>query len=418
MRNSMSKLASLRAERSNPGYAKLARSCIASVASFLAKTGIPILIILTLSGCGSFNGFLSSSGPSAGLVKNADNKLTQNNALIQVIPLDTAVTQKIQESDRRQLFSEIFPTQTQNQFLAKPGDVIEVNIWESNPPLLFGTNNTGLSSMPKNTVLPDQMINSAGYITIPFAGKIKAAGKSTSEIENSILEALAGKANYPQVLVRMTRNTLNATVVGEVSNSILLALTPKGEKILDAIAAAGGVKQPINKITLQLSRGKTVQSIPLDTIIQDPSQNIYLMAGDVLTAFFQPLSFTVLGATGKNDEINFEGQGISLAQALGRVGGLDDNRANSKGVFIFRFEDPSSLLDPKRIKSQNKEGKVPVIYLINLNDPSTFFVMQNFPIKNRDVLYVSNAPATELQKFLNIMVSAIYPVVNAGVVQR
>jgi polysaccharide export outer membrane protein len=45
-----------------------------------------------------------------------------------------------------------------------------------------------------------------------------------------------------------------------------------------------------------------------------------LQAGDVITSLFQPLHGT--WATGKNEELNFEAQGISLAQALARAGGL------------------------------------------------------------------------------------------------
>ena len=122
-----------------------------------------------------------------------------------------------------------------------------------------------------------------------------------------------------------------------------MPLTAKGERLLDALAAAGGVRQPVNKMTLQVSRSGQVQAMALDAIIRDPKQNIVLQPGDVITSFFQPLSFTVLGATGKNEEINFEAQGISIAQALARAGGLQDVRADARGVFLFRFESPDVL---------------------------------------------------------------------------
>jgi polysaccharide export outer membrane protein len=187
-----------------------------------------------------------------------------------------------------------------------------------------------------------------------------------------------------------------------------MPLTARGERLLDALATSGGVRQPVNKMTLQLTRGSTVQSLPLQTIIQDPKQNILLQPGDVITALYQPLSFTVLGATGKNEEINFETQGISLAQALARSGGLNDARADARGVFIFRFEDAQAL-DRTISAAITPEGKVPVIYQVDLRDPGSFFVAQSFPVQNGDVLYVSNAPAAELQKFMNIVVSAFYP---------
>lgn len=155
----------------------------------------------------------------------------------------------------------------------------------------------------------------------------------------------------------------------------------------------------------------------LDQILQDPKQNLLLEAGDVIVLVHQPFTFTVLGATGKNEEIGFEARGISLAQALARSGGLADNRASAEGVFIFRFEDPN-LVDPPIVsKPTHPHGLVPVVYQINLRDPSSFFVMQNFAMKPKDVLYVSNAPAAELQKFLNLIFPLAYPVlaiVEAG----
>jgi hypothetical protein len=87
------------------------------------------------------------------------------------------------------------------------------------------------------------------------------------------------------------------TVVGEVANSLRMPLTPSGERLLDALAAAGGVRQPINKMTLQVTRGSDFYSMPLDLVIRDPKQNVPLRAGDVVTAIFQPLSYTALGST-------------------------------------------------------------------------------------------------------------------------
>jgi polysaccharide export outer membrane protein len=300
------------------------------------------------------------------------------------------------------------------------GDVLDVNIWEASPALLFG--GAAVTALPtaggsgaKASTFPDQVVNVDGTISIPFAGTIQASGKSTQAIAQDITAALKNKANMPQVMVRTTRNTTSAvTVVGEVANSQIIPLTPRQEKLLDAIAAAGGVKQAINKITIQLARKGQVHSMPLESVIKDPAQNISLAAGDVITAYFQPYSFTALGATGQNQEVAFEGQGISLVQALARVGGLQDNRADAKGVFVFRFEDPDAVPEQARGGIRTEDNKVPVIYRMNLAQGSAFLTAQTFPMKNKDVVYVSNASSVELQKFLNILVSGIYPVVNVN----
>jgi polysaccharide export outer membrane protein len=262
------------------------------------------------------------------------------------------------------------------------------------------------------------MVNSDGAINMPFAGQVLAAGRTTQQIEAELVRRLRDKANQPQVLVRVIRNvSSNVTVVGEVAASTRMPLTARGERLLDALAAAGGVRQPVGKMSLQITRGNQVHALPLDLIIRDPKQNIPLMAGDVVTAFNQPLSFTVLGATVKNEELSFEAQGISLTQALARAGGLQDARADARGVFVFRFEDLGALDWPNTVVT-TPDGKVPVIYQIDLKDPASFFVAQSFPVLNRDVLYVSNAPAAELQKFLNIVTSIAAPILGVINVTR
>jgi polysaccharide export outer membrane protein len=148
--------------------------------------------------------------------------------------------------------------------------------------------------------------------------------------------------------------------------------------------------------------------MPLDAVIRDPEQNIALMPGDVVTALFQPKSFTVLGAVTKNQEIPFEAKGISLAQALARSGGLDDSRADPRGVFIFRFED-ASLVDADTTPIPAADGTTPVVYQVNLRDPASFFVTQNFPVRDHDVIYVANAPSAELEKFLRLIGVALVP---------
>jgi len=212
-------------------------------------------------------------------------------------------------------------------------------------------------------------------------------------------------------LVSVSRNaTSNVTVVGEVTQSLRMPLTARGERVLDALAAAGGVRQPLGKITIQLSRADQVLTMPLDQIVQDPKQNVILESGDVLAALYQPLSFTALGATGKNDEINFEAQGITLAQALGRVNGLQDARSDARGIFIFRFEERSLVPAGAQPLPTTPEGTVPVIYRMDLKDPRSFLIAQDFPMHNKDVMYVANASSAELQKFLTILTTAVYSI--------
>lgn len=339
---------------------------------------------------------------------------------IQVVDVDVGVTRQLAELRRQKLFSETLGNGRASSDIGL-GDTIEVSLWEAPPATLFGGGvaDPRSPSTVRATTLPEQMVERDGFISVPFAGRIRAAGMSPQGVAADIAARLKGKANQPEVMVRVMKNASSTvTVVGEVVNSMRMPLTAGGERVLDALAAAGGVRQPVHKVTLQVTRGSQFHSLPLETIIRDPAQNVPLQAGDVLTAQFQPLSFTALGATGKNEEIAFESQGISLSQALARAGGLIDTRASPQGVFIFRLEAPNALQWPRQPVATTAEGLVPVVYRLDLRDPSNFFVMQGFPVNNRDVLYVSNAPAAELQKFLNLVFTIVYPVLSTIQITR
>ena len=386
--------------------------------------GLAAMAALVLSGCSTQNmPWLPSAGPSAAQIDPARKEVPEAPRIegIQVVELNDGIARRLLSARKQELFSDAFPLRPPTGYVVGTGDVLEVSVWEAPPAMLFGGGAAELRAGPSTTRVtsfPEQMVNSDGAVNMPFAGQIPAAGRTPQQIEAEVVRRLQGKANQPQVLVRVIRNvSSNVTVVGEVTSSTRMPLTAQGERLLDARAAAGGVRQPINKTTLQITRGQQVQALPLDLIIRDPRQNIVLQAGDVVTAMFQPLSFTVLGATGRNEELPFEAQGISLSQALARAGGLQDARADARGVFIFRLEDAAALPWQGKVVT-TPDGKVPVIYQLDLKDPASFFVAQSFPVYNRDVLYVSNAPAAELQKFLNIVTSIAAPVLGVINVTR
>jgi polysaccharide export outer membrane protein len=374
------------------------------------RLSFSLVVLAALGACSA----MPRSGPTQ---RALETQAVSSNG-IPIVDVNTQVARDLASKRIARPFSDFFQANTDNgSEIVGAGDVLEVSVWEAPPAVLFSSGvkdsvipgaSSGIAPSG-TTTFPTQMVSGDGLIYVPFAGKISVSGKRLQAIEADIAARLAGKANQPQVLVRLVaNNTSYVTVVGEVTNSTRMPLTPRGERLLDALASAGGTRQALDKVTLQLTRGNTVHGLPLDTVIRDPKQNIVLQPGDVVTALFQPLSFTALGATGKSDEIAFEAKGISLAQALARVGGLNDSRSSASGVFIFRFEH-TQVTNTAGVVS---DEKTPVIYRVDLRDPRTFFVAQNFPMENQDVLYVANAPAAELQKFLNLVFSTVYPIEN------
>lgn len=386
------------------------------------RVGLLAALLLSLGACAS----LGSSGPTSRAVNSAPST-GLGNADIKIVDVNDAVTRQVLQANSGLLFSEVLGDAPPIGSIVGRGDVLGITIWEAPPAALFGTqaafgsNSTAAilatsSGATQQTALPEMMVDSEGRIQIPFAGSIQAEGRTPQQIERQIAGRLAGKAHDPQVIVRLVRNAnANVTVVGDVAENTRVTLTPRGERLLDVLATAGGVKQPVGKMTVQITRGDRVVSLPLETVILNPSQNIRLQSDDVVTALYQPFSFTSLGAAGTSAEIPFEGTGLTLAQALGRIGGLKDDRANTRGVFIFRLENPTAL-DPAVAATARRtpDGRIPVIYRVDMSNPATFFVAQSFPIRNKDVLYVSSAPLSDIQKFVQMVSSMAFTVIGLG----
>ena len=367
-------------------------------------------MLVMLSGCSQFG----RSGPYTGTVVRAGGTPAPA-APITVVDLTSATAAHLFQASQAQTFVEALGDIAPVGTVIGKGDTIDIAVWEAPPAALFATisppGNPGSGiQTARSTGLPEQMVDETGRIFVPFVGEVEAAGRSPIDLERAITQGLHGKANHPQVIVRITHNALkNVSVLGDVAASGRFGVTPHGERVLDALATAGGVKQPVTKIVVQITRGSKVATMPLDAVIRDPAQNVRLAPDDVVTALYQPWTFTVLGATGTNAEIPFEATGMTLAQALGRAGGLNDARADMHGVFLFRLENRAAL-DPAMALTARAtpDGRVPVIYRLNLADPAAFFIAQGFRMRDHDVLYVSNAPGADLQKFANTLANFAY----------
>lgn len=386
-----------------------------SQSSHIPKWQIILLAIMavSLSACSSFG----ASGPSSRTI-NKVSQSTYANQQIALIDLNNNVLNQISTYERSRNFSTLLGDKETYTPVIGIGDTVDISIWEAPPAVLFGTagDTSGISGGAQNRMILQKVVGSDGILIIPFAGPIKFSERTSLEIERQIISRLEGRANDPQASVRVVNNDANnVTILGEVAASQRVPLGPRGERLLDIIATAGGARQPVGQTTVQLSRGTTTATMALEQIIKDPNQNIRMLPDDVVTILHQPYSFIALGALSQNAEIPFEGKGISLAQALGRTGGLRNDRANIKGVFIFRLESPDAL-DPIEASNASKtqEGQIPVVYRLNLADAKGFFVAQDFEIRDKDVLYVSTAPGADIQRFLSTVTSLAFSAISIG----
>jgi polysaccharide export outer membrane protein len=303
------------------------------------------------------------------------------------------------------------------------GDDVGITIFESAPGGLFIANQPG-GQNGNFVALPAQQVDEAGNVVVPFAGSIRAAGWTPAEIEHSIEQRLRGRALEPQALVTVVnRRAASVSVLGDVVSAARFALDPSGEHLLGAVARAGGPRFPAWETRVTLQRRGEVQHSLLSDIAEDPTQDIGLEPGDTVFLSHCPRYFLALGATGQTTSLGpldrripFDEARITLADALAKAGGLEDDRANARGVFVYRQESTHLL---REIGSHPVQSgpTAPTVYTLDLSDPKGFFLAGRFAIHPEDVVYVSNSPSTDLAKFLALVLPAAYSAANAAAVR-
>jgi len=267
-------------------------------------------------------------------------------------------------------------------------------------------------SRPGNFVqLPPQQVGQDGEISVPWAGTIRAAGRTPLEIQQAITTRLEHRALEPQVVVSFAERHANeVSVLGDVNAATRFSMDASGERLLGAIARAGGPRFAGYESLVRLQRNGSVDAALLSEIAAHPAQNLTLEPGDAIYVEHRPRYFLAVGATGQSTTLSqlnrrfpFGDEKLTLADALATAGGLQDNNADAQGVFVYRFEKQATLRALGLDVPPTLPPDVPTIYLADLTDPAGFFYCRRFWMRDGDTIFASNAPASDLQKFLNLV---------------
>ena len=280
------------------------------------------------------------------------------------------------------------------------GDVVGVTIFEASSGGLFIPLEAGVR--PGNFVtFPNQAVKSNGNITIPYAGAIRANGRTALEVETAIVDALKNRAIEPQVIVTLVeQRTSLISLLGDVGKPGRIPASATSERILDVISRAGGPAGPGPEEWVLLERNGKRALAPFAALIDEPINNVFIHPNDTIYLFRQPQTFLTFGALGTQQQIPFGAWRLSLAEALSKAGGLNDNLADPASIFIYRGETRDVAKAMGVDVSKLKGPIVPIIYNLDLRDPSGYFLATSFEMRNKDVIYVSNSASVETTKFM------------------
>jgi polysaccharide export outer membrane protein len=274
------------------------------------------------------------------------------------------------------------------------GDVLGLTIWENvRDPLLVPTGQNA-------TVLEEVQVDGSGFIFVPYAGRIHAAGNTPDAIRRIITEKLEEQTPDPQVQVRrLAGDGATVSIVGAVGSQGVYAIERPTRMLSAMLARAGGVTVQPEIAQVTVMRGDHTGEIWFEDLYSHSSQNIALRAGDRIFVEQDTRSFTALGATGKQSLVAFESQTISAIEAIAQVGGLNTNLADPTGVFVFRNE-PVEIAK-QLVSRDDLVGTQRVIYVLDLTETNGMFMARDFAIRDGDTVYVTEAPFSQFNKTIS-----------------
>jgi polysaccharide biosynthesis/export protein len=311
------------------------------------------------------------------------------------------------------------------------GDTIQVRVYERYPGGIFPT--------PQNpdAVFTNQRVSEQGTIDVLFAGPVRVAGLDLHQAEAEIARQLEDKAKEPLVIVDFVGGRSGTIMVsGEVKSPGRQSLLDGAQSVVDAINRAGGLALPLPprpavneslvlnsapsggapipanekpKTTVSAMqmevlvrrRGSVILDKPLSDL--QAGGDIGVQEGDEIVVLPRSRVITLIGAVEKSGNVPMTKSDMSLAEALGESLGLLDNRANKTGVFVFRMGDVRH--------NPAARGR---IFKLDLYQPQSMLVAQQFGMQPNDVVFVTNAPATEYYK----IITPLYRTLSLGAIAR
>lgn len=372
--------------------------------------------LLTLASCVPSDGPLTRRVVEAGAADGA-YRIPQTRTIFDVVTIDQRVANGVTTHGTPSLARTFGFGSAGGAPVIGVGDRLEVTIFEAGPDGLFSTTDRKSTTIPV-VVQPD------GHGQIPYVGAVRFAGMTLATARTTIVDALKSKAVEPDAIVTLAGNeSRNVAVQGEVNKAGMIPLGLNAEHLSEILARAGGASKAPYDTYVTLKRGGRQGTVLLQTIVDDPKEDIFVRPADQIYVTHDPQTFSTLGQTERVGKVPFNTSSLSLIEAAALAGGGNLTTADPKGYFIFRYENERvyrHVVGDKRFRdllakgmTSDGQGRYPIIYRLDLGDPQSFIVAQSFPVRNRDVIYLSRHPATDFSRFVSIITGTLAPVTSA-----
>jgi polysaccharide export outer membrane protein len=275
------------------------------------------------------------------------------------------------------------------------GDVLQVLVWD-HPELTIP------AGAFRDAETAGQMVGEDGYIFYPYVGMVKAEGMNIAALRDLLTEKLSRYIQNPQLDVRVVAfRSKRVHVVGEVNSPGVLNIDDIPMTVARAISLSGGLTERAHKSGVNISRDGRVYEIDLKALYDfaDFSQNLTLQHGDILNVLDRSQQQVfVMGEVRNPGSVEIVNSSLSLAAALGEVGGFQQTSANPSAIYVIRGSDRDN----------------PEIFHIDAGFATGMLLAERFEMQAQDVVFVDTAGISQWNRVVSQLLPSFNVVSSVG----
>jgi len=377
---------------------------VTSTVPRIARIAALCTCVVAVSACDVLTRVLPSAGPTRNQIFAGSVQREGDAFVVEVNQRVTAATSVVPTLG---FPPSLLNAGVSNTEVIQPGDTLNLTVFENVSDGLLageGSNAATLSTL---------QVDTSGFIFIPYAGRIRAAGNTPEQLRDIITRNLDEQTPDPQVIVvREAGNGATVVVTGDVNGTGIYPIERPTRTLSGMLAAAGGTSVSAEITRVTVVRGGQTGTVWYQDIFRDPSVDIALRADDRILVEEDSRQFTALGATGAQTIVEFETQVLSAIDAIASVGGLNPSLADPTGVFILRNE--PEVLAQLVLARNDLTGPQRMIYVLDLTAPTGMFEARDFLIRDGDTVYVTSAPITQFNTAISALTGTLSSVNSVG----
>jgi len=356
------------------------------------KTVVLTAAVLALSACS----LLPNAGPNKRQIFSGSVQREGDAFIVSVNDRVTRATAVIPVLGFSEGFKNASPLTSDT---IRPGDTLGLTIWENVDDGLLASEGANA------TALEEVQVDSAGFIFVPYAGRLRAAGNTPEALRGIITRQLEEQTPDPQVQVRrLAGDGSTVTIIGAGGQGVFAIERPT-RTLSSMLASAGGIVTEPEITRLTVTRAGQQGTIWFNDLVEHPELDIALRGGDRIFVEEDTRSFTALGATASQARVPFVSQNLSALEGIAQVGGLLTFAADPTGVFVLRNEAPE--IAAQVLGRDDLIGPQRMVYVLDLTEPNGLFMARDFVIRDGDTLYVTEAPFTQWNKTISSLTGGL-----------